>query len=117
MSTAVSTGGLGWFGCVPNRPGKQIASCVAVKRWDMQSGGAAWATATALIAITAAAIDVLTVRTIVRMIVRMGVSPALLHYARPATVAEVSSRPGGFVPAIIVTDSDQHPLRLDVIFG
>jgi hypothetical protein len=43
----------------------------------------------------------------------------VLHYARSATVAEVSSpsRPGGFVPALIVTDSGQHPLRLDVIFG
>jgi hypothetical protein len=83
----------------------------------MQSGGAARATATALIAITATAIDVL----IVRMVVRMGMSRELLHYARSATVAEVSSpfRPRRLCTShyCIVTDSDQHPLRLDVIFG
>ena len=104
MSPAVSNGGLGCFGPGPNRPGKQIANCVAVKRWDMQSGGAARTTAATLITSTAAAIDVLTNRTIVRMIVhvivrvivRMGVSPELLHYACSARVAEVFSPSRGW---------------------
>jgi hypothetical protein len=58
-----------------------------------------------------AAIDVLTVRTIVRMIVRMGASPELLHCARlrsrvlkDTRVAEVfsPSNAGGFVPAAAI---------------
>jgi hypothetical protein len=112
MSPAVSNGGLGCLGCVPNRPGKQIASCVAVKRWDIQSGGSARATATTLIASTVAAIGVLTVR----MIVRMGLSP--LHYARTARVAEVflPSKAGGFVPAVIIGHIQTTSLRLDAKF-
>src|SRR5262249_5971280 len=71
-----------------NRPGKHLVSSIADRRLEVQSSGAACAAVTTLIT-SAVASDVL--------IVRMGVSSQLLHYAR--STAGCSRSQGGWATA------------------
>src|SRR5262245_28695873 len=68
-----------------NRPGKHLVSSIADRRMEVQSSGAARAAVTTLITSAVAAMDVL--------LVRMGVSSHLLHYAR--STAGCSRSQGG----------------------